>query len=171
MGVFSVLFLQTSAALHLSRLSRKIWKHTFLKNASLLVCKIPFLHSLTVEWMDKNGGPFCSSCCCLFLVDLAFLATFVFDVTVYCIGNLYTGQWKCPGWMQTLRFYLATPWLSMGPSHSVNDHVIFFGLNSFKFIFLITSSFFWFCRKPCCRSFNLPDLYLWFYHVSLDHLI
>ena len=53
MGVFSVLFLQTSAALHLSPLSRKIWKHIFLKNASLLVCKIPFLHSLTVEWMDK----------------------------------------------------------------------------------------------------------------------
>ena len=33
MGVFSVLFLQTSAALHLSPLSRKIWKHIFLTNS------------------------------------------------------------------------------------------------------------------------------------------
>ena len=45
------LFLQTSAAPHLSPLSRKIWKHIFLKNASLLVCETHFLHSLTIEWM------------------------------------------------------------------------------------------------------------------------
>ena len=45
------LFLQTSAALHLSPLSKKISRHIFLKNAFLLVCKTPFLHSLTIEWM------------------------------------------------------------------------------------------------------------------------
>ena len=44
-------FLQTFAALHLFPLSRKILKHIFLKNASLLVCETPFLHSLTVEWI------------------------------------------------------------------------------------------------------------------------
>ena len=44
--------------LHLSPLSRKIWKHIFSKNAPLSVCKTPFLHSLTVEWMCgcRGGG-------------------------------------------------------------------------------------------------------------------
>ena len=37
-----IVCLQTSAALHLSPLSRKIWKHICLKNASLLVCETPF---------------------------------------------------------------------------------------------------------------------------------
>ena len=30
---------------------KTIWKHIFLKKASLLVCKAPFLHSLATEWM------------------------------------------------------------------------------------------------------------------------
>ena len=35
---------------------KKIWKHIFLKNLSLLVCKTPFLHSLTVGWMCACRG-------------------------------------------------------------------------------------------------------------------
>ena len=31
-------------------------KHIFLKNASLLVCKTPFLHNLTVEWICGCRG-------------------------------------------------------------------------------------------------------------------
>ena len=34
-----------------------------------------------------------------------------------------------------------------------------FGLNSFNLLSLITISFFCFCRKPCCRSFNLPGVH------------
>ena len=49
---------QTSAALHLSPLSRKIWKRIFLKNASLLVCETPFLQSLTIgcTCVCRGGG-------------------------------------------------------------------------------------------------------------------
>ena len=54
-----------SAALHLSPFSRKIWKYIFLKNASLLVCKAPFLHTLTIEWICicRAGGYWCPLQC------------------------------------------------------------------------------------------------------------
>ena len=46
------LFLQLSATL---LFQKQIW-NIFLKNASLLVCKAPFLHSLTTDWMCVCTG-------------------------------------------------------------------------------------------------------------------
>ena len=57
-----------------------------------MVCKIPFLHSLTVEWMEKMETRSAVLAVACFFVDFAFLDTFVFDVTVYYTGNIYTGQ-------------------------------------------------------------------------------
>ena len=61
-----------------------------LPKFSCLTCLISLEEFIFLT--GENGDPFCSSCCCLFLVDFAFLPTFVFDVTMYYTGNIYTDQ-------------------------------------------------------------------------------